>query len=167
MDVPCSALGDNIGVPIAVLFTLIVLLGVANSLVQNGTVSDTLHDLQHPTAVLICPAWPVWYRVQTGAACPTSGRVCRALRGLLWFWHGLRGCLRCAVFPGALGLAGVAGGVYRQRRGWGGEPSNHRKNKKGSKKSPRPLLSISKIFCKNKKTPTKGLCSVLYLPYKP
>ena len=27
MDVPCGALGDNIGVPIAVLFTFIVLLG--------------------------------------------------------------------------------------------------------------------------------------------
>ena len=35
MDVPCSALGDNIGVPIAVLFTLIVLLSVANGLVRN------------------------------------------------------------------------------------------------------------------------------------
>ena len=41
MDVPCSALGDNIGVPIAVLFTLIVLLGVANSLVRNGEIPDT------------------------------------------------------------------------------------------------------------------------------
>ena len=30
VDVPCSALGDNVGVPIAVLFTLVVLLGVAN-----------------------------------------------------------------------------------------------------------------------------------------
>ena len=36
-----SALGDNIGVPIAVLFTLIVLLGVANGLVRNGEISDT------------------------------------------------------------------------------------------------------------------------------
>ena len=33
MDVPCSALGDDIGVPIAVLFALVVLLGVANSFV--------------------------------------------------------------------------------------------------------------------------------------
>ena len=41
VDVPCSALGDNIGVPIAVLFTLIVLLSVANNLVRNGKVSDT------------------------------------------------------------------------------------------------------------------------------
>ena len=41
MDVPCSALGDNIEVPIAVLFTLIVLLGVANSLVRNGKIPDT------------------------------------------------------------------------------------------------------------------------------
>ena len=41
MDVPCGALGDNIGVPIAILFTLIVLLGVANGLVLNGEISDT------------------------------------------------------------------------------------------------------------------------------
>ena len=32
-DSPCSALGDNVGVPIAVLFTLIVLLSVANGFV--------------------------------------------------------------------------------------------------------------------------------------
>ena len=41
VNVPCSALGDNIGVPIAVLFAFVVLLGVANSLVRNGKVSDT------------------------------------------------------------------------------------------------------------------------------
>ena len=41
MDVPCGALGDNIGVPIAVLSTFIVLLGVANGLVRNGEISDT------------------------------------------------------------------------------------------------------------------------------
>ena len=40
VDVPCSALGDNIGVPIAILFTLIVLLGVANGLVRNGEIPD-------------------------------------------------------------------------------------------------------------------------------
>ena len=41
MDVPCSALGDDVGVPIAILFALVVLLGVANSLVRNGEISDT------------------------------------------------------------------------------------------------------------------------------
>ena len=40
MDVPCSALGDNVEVPIAVLFALVMLLGVANSLVRNGEISD-------------------------------------------------------------------------------------------------------------------------------
>ena len=40
VDVPCSALGDNVGVPIAVLFTLVVLLGVANSLIRNGEIPD-------------------------------------------------------------------------------------------------------------------------------
>ena len=41
MDVPCSALGDNVGVSIAVLFALVVLLGVTNGLIRNGEVSDT------------------------------------------------------------------------------------------------------------------------------
>ena len=41
VDVPCSALGDNVGVPIAVLFAFVVLLGVANSLVRNCEIPDT------------------------------------------------------------------------------------------------------------------------------
>ena len=41
VDVPCSALGDNVGVPIAILFTLIVLLGVANGFIRNSEISDT------------------------------------------------------------------------------------------------------------------------------
>nr|DAG20089.1 MAG TPA: hypothetical protein [Caudoviricetes sp.] len=68
------------------------------------------------------------------------------------------------------GCAGAwvsTGGVYSRRPAPPGQSRHHRKNKKGSKKSPHPLLSISKISRKNKKTPTKGLCSVLYLPYKP
>ena len=41
MDVPFGAVGKNVGVPIAVLFALVVLLGVANGLVRNGEISDT------------------------------------------------------------------------------------------------------------------------------
>ena len=41
VDVPCGALWDNVRIPIAVLFALIVLLGVANSLVRNGEIPDT------------------------------------------------------------------------------------------------------------------------------
>ena len=40
MDVPFGAVGNNVGVSIAVLFAFIVLLGVANSLVRNGEISD-------------------------------------------------------------------------------------------------------------------------------
>lgn len=40
MDVPFGAVGDNVGVPVAVLFAFIVLLGIANSLVRNGEISD-------------------------------------------------------------------------------------------------------------------------------
>nr|DAW07981.1 MAG TPA: hypothetical protein [Caudoviricetes sp.] len=35
--------------------------------------------------VTICPAWAVWYRVQTGAARPASWHVCLALHSLPWF----------------------------------------------------------------------------------
>ena len=41
VDVPCSALGDNVGVSIAVLFALVVLLDVTNGLIRNGEISDT------------------------------------------------------------------------------------------------------------------------------
>lgn len=40
MNVPFGAVGKNVGVPIAVLFAFIVLLGVANRLVRNGEISD-------------------------------------------------------------------------------------------------------------------------------
>lgn len=46
------------------------------------TLPDTLHALQHPAAGTIYPARSIWYRVQTGAACPASGRVCRCVA---WF----------------------------------------------------------------------------------
>lgn len=75
-----------------------------------------------PAAVPIYPARPVWYRVQTGAACPASGLVCRvrsAAGGLPCIWHGLPCYLCCAVRPGALGAEVSTRGVYRERRGWG------------------------------------------------
>ena len=40
MDVPFGAVGKNVGVPIAVFFAFVVLLGVANSLVRNGEIPD-------------------------------------------------------------------------------------------------------------------------------
>lgn len=130
-----------------------------------------------PAAVPIAPARPVWYRVQTGAACPAFGRLSALVSFPPWFWHGLSCCLRCAVCPGALGAGVSTGGAYRERRGWGGSIVSVEKIQKRRfpflptpsflRKTPYPLLSISKIPRKNKKTPRKGLCSVLYLPYKP
>lgn len=124
---------------------------------------EGLQAVQRPAAVPICPARPVWYRVQTGAACPASGRVVA--------WSALV-LARPALLPVLRSRSGCA-------VGWG-IPAGHtataqprpvgrsttEKIKKASKNS-QPDFRPPKIFRKNKKTPTKGLCSVLYLPYKP
>ena len=62
-----------------------------------------------PAAVPIVPARLVWYRVQTGAACPASGRVCRCVA-----WS--------ALLPALCRLSGCAGGCGLHRRGIWGEP---------------------------------------------
>ena len=41
MDVPFGAVRENVGIPIAVFFAFVVLLGIANSLVRNGEIPDT------------------------------------------------------------------------------------------------------------------------------
>lgn len=136
---------------------------------------DGLPAIQHPAAVPIYPAWAAWYRVQTGAACPASGRVCRALRGLLWFWHGLRGCLRCAVCSGALGLGSPPLGYMGRAGGGGVVDTSRRKNSKKAflflptpsflRKIPTPPLPISKIPPQKQKDPYKGsgFCVILAL----
>ena len=80
--------------------------------------------------------------------------------------------------------SGCAGGWGFHRRGMGRTPgvgqvmpANSEAQEKGVFpvypppfslcKTPPPTFPILKISRKNKKTPTKGLCSVLYLPYKP
>lgn len=136
------------------------------------TLPDTLPALQHPQQVQ-----SVLYRVQTGAACPAFGRVCRCVA-----WSALH-LVRPALLPVVRSPCGCAGGWGLHRRGIQGAPgvgwSTPRVEKIQKRrfpclptpsflrKTPHPLLSISKISRKNKKTPTKGLCSVLYLPYKP
>lgn len=103
-------------------------------------------------------AVPIAQRAQRPGVC-----VC-AWRGLPCIWHGLRRCLSCADVPGALGLGSPPAGYIAAAQPRPVSPVTTEKIKKAQKKSPHPLLSISKISRKNKKTPTKGLCSVLYLP---
>lgn len=143
--------------------------------VQICTVSDTL------------PAPSTRRRYDLpGVACLVSGAdrcsvssvraVCRALRGLPCIWHGLPCCLCCSVCPGALGWGLHLWGIWGEPGvGWS-TPRVEKIQKRRFpfsltpsflRKTPHPLLSISKIPRKNKKTPTKGLYSVLYLPYKP
>lgn len=74
---------------------------------------EELPALQRPAHCPIAPARPVWYRVQAGAACPASGRVCLALRGLPWYLPALV-LARPALLPVMRSLFGCAG--------WGREP---------------------------------------------
>lgn len=123
--------------------------------VQICTVSDTLPTLQRPAAIPIVPAWPVWYwvqRVQRPGVCVVPCMVCPAACRVQSFrvrWCG-QGC---------------TGGVYSRRPAPPGQSFNHRKNKKGSKKLPYPLLPISKIPPQKQKDPYKGsaFCAILAL----
>lgn len=120
------------------------------------SIGHVAQAVQRPAPCPIVPAWPVWYLVQTGAACPAFGR------GLPCIWHGPCCCLSFAAVPGALGPPGGngAGG-----QGGGGESRHHRKNKKRLKKNTPPPLPISKISAKTKKDPYKGsvFCAILAL----
>lgn len=125
-----------------------------------------------PAAGTICSAWPVWYRAQTGAACPAFGRVCRCAsccgRSALHLTRPVLPPVMCRPSGCAGGCrGGDTGGVYSRRPAPPGQSRHHRKNKKGSKNHPHPHCQYQKFRRKNKKTPTKGLCSVLYFPYKP
>ena len=138
--------------------------------VQICSVSDALRSPPAPRTATICPARPVWYRVQTGAACPASGRVCRCAaccgRSAL---HLARPALLPVLYSSPV-CAGVGRGapagytVAAQPR-----PVSRPTTEKIKKASKNSQLDFQppKFFPKNKKTPTKGLCSVLYLPYKP
>ena len=118
-----------------------------------------------------------------------SGIECRPVQRV----H-VRACVSClawsalvlaesALLPVMCSRSGCAGGWGLHLWGIWGEPGVGRSTPRVEKiqkrrfprlptpsflrKTPHPTLSISKIPRKNKKTPTKGLCSVLYLPYKP
>lgn len=124
--------------------------------------SSVLHSPYHP-------ARPVWYRVQTGAACPAFGRVsCLAWSALVlappWFWHGLPCCLCCAVCPGALGLWSPPAGYIAAAQPRPVSLSTTEKIKKAQKITP-PTLSISKIPLQKQKDPYKGsvFCAILAL----
>jgi hypothetical protein len=74
------------------------------------------------------------------------------------------GLISSAVLPGALDGAGVHRQGIQGEPGGGGEPSNHRKNKKGSKNHPTPIANL-KNFLQKQKDPYKGsvFCAILAL----
>ena len=138
--------------------------------VQICTVSDTAHALQRRRRHDLPP------RGLSGIECRPVQRVQRpGVCALCLAWS--------ALLPVLCRLSGCAGGWGLHRQGIQAAPgvgwvnASRRKNSKKAfsclptpsflRKTPYPLLPILKIPRKNKKTPTKGLCSVLYLPYKP
>lgn len=141
---------------------------------------EELPALHRPAACTICPARPVWHRVQTGASCPAPGRVsCLAWSALVlappWFWHGLPCCLSCAVRLGALGLGsppagyiGSAGGgaghardkiFQRKRRFFGVRVANTHPS--FTKRNPSDCAILQK-FQKIQKDPFRSLeCAII------
>lgn len=139
--------------------------------VQICSVSDTFHAIQHP-AQSRSP------RAVSGIECRPVQRVqrpgaCRALRGLPWYLPRPGSGTACAT--------ACAVQSFRVRWGLGSPPAGHtaaaqprpvslsttEKIKKAQKNYHTPYCQSQKFRRKNKKTPTKGLRSVLYLPYKP
>lgn len=85
--------------------------------------------VQRPAHCPIVPARLVWYREQTGAACPAFGRVCRCVA-----WSALH-LARPALLPVLFSLSGCAGlGSpplgYMGRAGGGVVDTSRRKNSK-------------------------------------
>lgn len=121
--------------------------------------SDILPALQHP------PPSRSTRRGLSGIECRPVQRVQRPGVCALHLARPVLLSVVCSP-PGCAGGWVSTGGAYSRRPAPPGQSLNHRKNKKGSKIT-LPSLPISKISRKNKKTPTKGLCSALYFPYKP
>lgn len=77
------------------------------------TLPDTLQAVQRPPPVRSTP------RGLSGIECRPVQRVQRP--GVcVGAWRGFPCYLCAAVVPGALGAGVSTGGVYRERRGWGG-----------------------------------------------
>lgn len=119
------------------------------------------------------------YLVSSADRCSVS--IVRACVSCL-AWSVLVYLARPALLPVMCSRSGCAGGWGLHLWGIWGEPwvgwSTPRVEKIQKRRSlpthplfsaqnTQPPLPISKISRKNKKTPTKGLSSVLYLPYKP
>lgn len=120
-----------------------------------------------PAAALISPARPVWYWVQTGAACPASGRVrlC-AVSCVVCLASGTACAVACRVQSVRVRWRGqgCTGGVYSRRLAPPGQSRHHRKNKKGSKNDPTPIANLQN-FPQKQKDPYKGsvFCAILAL----
>ena len=154
ISIDCTGVEDALNVTMAQKSELDYLiyndpLGYACDRAITIRMIEELPGIQHPALCPIVPARPVWYRVQTGAACPASGRVCRALCGPPWFWRGLLCCLRCAaVCPGALWLVTPPAGYTATAQPRPVSPVTTEKIKKAQKNYHTP-------YCQSQKFPAK------------
>ena len=132
--------------------------------VRFCTVSDTLHALQRPATGTICPVWAVWYRVQTGAACLTSGRACLALPPIVCRRSGCAGGGWCLHLWGIWREPGVGRSTPRvekiQKRRFSFLPTPS-----FPRKTPYPPIVNLKNFPQKQKDPYKGsaFCAILAL----
>lgn len=135
--------------------------------------SEIVHFAGHTA----CPPPPCRRYDLPGAACLVSSvdrcsvssvRACASVRGVVCLASGTACPAACSVQSIRVRWSGrgAPAGYTTTAQPRPVSLSTTEKIKK-AQKTPHPLLSISKISRKNKKTPTKGLYSVLYLPYKP
>jgi hypothetical protein len=107
--------------------------------------------VQRPAHCPIVPARLVWYREQTGAACPAFGRVCRCVA-----WSALH-LARPALLPVLFSLSGCAGlgspplGYMGRAVGGVVDTSRRKNSKKAFSPYPPPL------FCTKRPTPVANL----------
>lgn len=138
-----------------------------NCTVHICTVSDTLHALQRPAPLRSARVGGLVLSAGRCSVSSVRACVCRCVA-----WSALH-LARSALLPVMCRPSGCAVVLGSPPAGYiaAAQPRpvslvTTEKIKKAQKITP-PLFPISKIPRKNKKTPTKGLRSVLYLPYKP
>ena len=116
-------------------------------------------------AVMICPARSVLYRVQTGAACPAFGRVCRCSsccgRSALHLARPVLPPVMCRPSGCAGGCRGTPEGYTAAAQPRPVSPVTTEKIKKAQKTTPTPISNLKNSAAKTKR-PLQRVCVLCY-----